>query len=56
MANPERRTDKKDLPLARVTVFLKGETKKKFFNEVERTEHREGTLAKEIIERHYRDK
>lgn len=56
MANPSKRTDKKELPLARVTVFLKGETKRDFFNQIERTNDKEGRLGREIIENHFKEK
>lgn len=56
MANPSKRTDKEKLPLARVTVFLKGPTKKAFFEELERTGNKESKLGKEIIEKYYKEK
>ena len=56
MANSHKKKDKKNEPLARVTAFLKGQTKKEFFEELERTGNKESKLAKEIIEKHYKKK
>tara|TARA_Y100000310_G_C20591322_1_gene768172 strand:+ start:813 stop:977 length:165 start_codon:yes stop_codon:yes gene_type:complete len=53
MANPTKRTDKKEQTLARVTIFLKGISKRKFFEELERTGRTESSLGKEIITKYY---
>ena len=50
MATPH---EKKQSFKARVTVDLQGETKRKFFEEVERTGIKESKLAREIISQHY---
>jgi hypothetical protein len=53
MANPTKRTDKKEQPRARVTVFLTGLTKRKFFEECEKKGMGESQLGREIIIKHY---
>jgi hypothetical protein len=53
MANPTKRTDKKESPVARVTTFLKGKTKRKFFESMEKTGQTEGSLARDIITKYY---
>jgi hypothetical protein len=53
MANPKKRTDKAESPRALVTTRLKGITKRKFFEEVQRTSATEATLARDIITKYY---
>ncbi len=45
---------KQDLPIARVTTFLRGSTKNKFFEEIKRTGCTEACLASEIIIKYYK--
>lgn len=47
------KTKKEDLIIARVTVFLRGKTKKMFFEEINRTGIKECHLAREIIKKYY---
>ncbi len=53
MANPKRVENKKEMHRARVTTFLKGKTKRLFFEEMERTNIKEAKLANEIITKYY---
>tara|TARA_R110002033_G_scaffold60198_3_gene110282 strand:- start:2743 stop:2907 length:165 start_codon:yes stop_codon:yes gene_type:complete len=53
MANPKKRTDKKEMPVARVTMFLKGLPKRRFFEEMERTGQTEGNLARTIVTKYF---
>lgn len=45
---------KQALHKARVTTFLRGSTKNKFFEEIKRTGCAEWELANEIIVKHYK--
>jgi hypothetical protein len=45
----EELTKKQNCSIARVTTFLRGSTKNKFFEELKRTGNSEACLASEII-------
>jgi hypothetical protein len=49
----DKKKNKKNLPTARVTTQLKGITKKKFFEDMERRDIPESHLANEIITKYY---
>jgi hypothetical protein len=53
MGKHDKKENKKNLPIARVTTHIKGMTKKLFFEDVERQGTTEGKLANEIITKFY---
>jgi hypothetical protein len=53
MAHHDKKKNKQNLPIARVTTHLKGITKKRFFDELELKQITESQLANEIITKHY---
>lgn len=53
MAKHDRKDNKAELPIARVTTLIKGMTKRKFFEEMKRRNQTEANLAREIITKHY---
>lgn len=54
MSAPKK--NKEEGSIARVTTFLKGKTKNRFFSDVENLKTKECHLAKEIIEKYYSDR
>jgi hypothetical protein len=53
MGKHDKKQNKENLPIARVTTFIKGLTKKKFFEDIKRQGTTESKLAEEIITKHY---
>ena len=53
MANPKKVENKITLSSARVTTYLKGKTKRLFFEQLQNTNNTESKLANEIITKYY---